>query len=100
MQKHHGTSTLISTDGSLLLEPLLLFSSGTSGHMGKQLISYFMYTPNLTKSSSSHSYIEVQIPDELEYYLAEAAEYLEITPDELVRQAASSYCREQQWRAS
>jgi hypothetical protein len=37
---------------------------------------------------------EVQIPDELEYLLAEAAEDLEIIPDELVRQAVSSYSRE------
>jgi len=40
--------------------------------------------------------IEIRIPDELQYFLAEAAEDLEITPDELVRQAISSYCREQQ----
>jgi hypothetical protein len=37
---------------------------------------------------------EDQIPDELEYLLAEAAEDLEIIPDELVRQAVSSYSRE------
>jgi hypothetical protein len=37
---------------------------------------------------------EVQIPDDLEYLLAEAAEDLEIIPDELVRQAVSSYSRE------
>jgi hypothetical protein len=37
---------------------------------------------------------EVQIPDELEYLLAEAAEDLEIIPDELVRQAVSPYSRE------
>ena len=37
---------------------------------------------------------EVKIPDELEYLLAEAAEDLEIIPDELVRQIVSSYSRE------
>lgn len=34
------------------------------------------------------------MPDELEYLLAEAAEDLEIIPDELVRQAVSPYSRE------
>jgi len=55
-----------------------------------------MSIPNYKTSSPSSSYIEVRIPDELEYFLAEAAEDLEITPDELVRQAISSYCRDQQ----
>ena len=38
--------------------------------------------------------IEVRIPDELEYFVAETAEDLEITPDELVQQAVGFYCRE------
>jgi len=38
--------------------------------------------------------MEIRIPDELDYLLAEAAEDLEITPDELVPQAVSSYSRE------
>jgi len=42
----------------------------------------------------THVSIEVQLPEELEYFLAETAEDLEITPDELVQQAAGSYCRE------
>jgi len=56
------------------------------------------YTAPMQKPSSqtnpSTSAIEVQIPDELEYFLAETAEDLEITPDELVQQAVGSYCRE------
>jgi hypothetical protein len=40
------------------------------------------------------SEMEIRIPDELDYLLAEAAEDLEITPDELVPQAVSSYSRE------
>jgi len=51
---------------------------------------------NFKKPSSSPSEIDVQIPEELEYHLAEAAEDLEITSDELVRQAIHSYCRKQQ----
>ena len=100
MQEHHGTSPLISPGGPHLLETLVLFSSGTSGHMGEQLILIFMSIPNYKTAPPSHSEIDVRIPDELEYYLAEAAEDLEITPDELVRQAVSSYCRDQQRRAS
>jgi len=42
----------------------------------------------------THVSIEVQIPEELEYFLSETAEDLEITPDELVQQAVGSYCRE------
>ena len=38
--------------------------------------------------------IEVRIPDELEFFIAETAEDLEITPDELVQQAVGFYCRE------
>jgi len=55
-----------------------------------------MSIQNYNTPSPSSSYIEVRIPDELEYFLTEAAEDLEITPDELVRQAVSSYCRGQQ----
>jgi len=40
--------------------------------------------------------IEVRIPNELEYFIAETAEELEITPDELVQQAVGFYCRERQ----
>jgi len=47
-----------------------------------------------SKTPSPTSFIEVQIPAELEYFLAETAEDLEITPDELVQQAVGSYCRE------
>jgi len=43
---------------------------------------------------TTHVSIEVQLPEELEYFLAETAEDLEITPDELVQQAVGSYCRE------
>ena len=53
-----------------------------------------MKTPLSTNSTPSHAFVEVQIPEELEFFLAETAEYLEITPEELVRQAASSYSRE------
>ena len=47
-----------------------------------------------TQTKPSTSAIEVQLPEELEYFLAETAEDLEITPDELVQQAVGSYCRE------
>lgn len=45
-------------------------------------------------SLPSHVSVEVQIPEELEFYLAETAEDLEICPEELVQQAVGSYCRE------
>jgi len=99
MQKHHGTSTdtnPISTGGSYLLKTLILFSSGTSGHMGEQLILNLMTYQNFNIPSPFHSGINVLIPDELKCYLSEAAEDLEITADELVPQAISSYCRDQQ----
>ena len=38
--------------------------------------------------------VEFRIPDELEYFIAETAKDLEITPDELVQQAVGFYCRE------
>jgi len=47
-----------------------------------------------TQTKPSTSAIEVQIPEEFEYFLSETAEDLEITPDELVQQAVGSYCRE------
>jgi hypothetical protein len=47
-----------------------------------------------TQTKPSNSAIDVHIPEELEYFLSETAEDLEITPDELVRQAVGSYCRE------
>lgn len=40
--------------------------------------------------------VEMQISGELQYFLTETAEDLEITPDELVRQAVSSYCKMKQ----
>ena len=51
---------------------------------------------NTMRAKTPITEIEICIPDELQYLLAEAAEDLEITTDELVRQAISSYCREQQ----
>ena len=55
---------------------------------------------NFNNPSPFASEINVLIPDELKCYLSEAAEDLEITPDELVPQAVSSYCRDQQGRKS
>jgi hypothetical protein len=52
-----------------------------------------MKTPLSTHSIPSHASVEVQIPEELEFFLAETAEDLEITPEELVQQAVGSYCR-------
>ena len=52
-----------------------------------------MRIPNFKNPSPSHSEIDVQIPEELEYFITEAAEDLEITPDELVQQAVGSYCK-------
>ena len=52
--------------------------------------------PSFPPSHESRIHIEICIPDELQYFLSETAEDLEITTDELVRQAISSYCREQQ----
>ncbi len=39
--------------------------------------------------------IDVSIPEDLEYFVTETAEDLEITPDELVQQAVRSYCKKQ-----
>lgn len=52
-----------------------------------------MRTPSFQNPTPSHVSVEVQIPEELEFYLAEAAEDLEISPEELVQQAVGSYCR-------
>ncbi len=37
---------------------------------------------------------ETHTPEEVEYFAMEAAEDLEIAPEELVRQAAAFYCKE------
>jgi hypothetical protein len=103
MQEHHGTSTPatpMSTGGTHLLETLVLFSSGTSELLGEQLILNLMTYQNFNNPYPFHSGINVLIPDELKCYLSEAAEDLEITADELVPQAISSYCRDQQGRKS
>jgi hypothetical protein len=51
-----------------------------------------------THSDSNSPEVEIHIPDELVYFLTETAKDLGITPDELVRQAVSSYCREMKGR--
>lgn len=54
-----------------------------------------MSFPNFKKSPPHPSMIDVSIPEELEYFVTETAEDLEITPDELVQQAVRSYCKKQ-----
>ena len=54
-----------------------------------------MSFPNFKKSSPHPSMIDVSIPEDLEYFVTETAEDLEITPDELVQQAVRSYCKKQ-----
>lgn len=46
-----------------------------------------------TYPSSYHFFMVAQTSEELDYYNAETAEDLEISPEELVRQAEGSYCR-------
>jgi hypothetical protein len=52
-----------------------------------------MSTTNSKKTSPDSSEIDVTIPEELEFFLSETAKDLEITPDELVRQAVALYSR-------
>jgi hypothetical protein len=53
-----------------------------------------MSTQKPSNPFESYSEIHVPIPEEMEYLVTEAAKHLQITPDELVRQAVAFYCRE------
>ncbi|MCE9588112.1 MAG: hypothetical protein K8R57_07345 [Verrucomicrobia bacterium] len=96
MQKHHGAHTDTSPGGTHLLKTFVLFSSGRSELLGEQLILNIMTYQNFKKPSPFHFEIDVEIPEELEYFVTETCRNLQIAPDELVRQAVGSYCREKQ----
>lgn len=96
MQKHHGAHTDTSPGGTHLLKTFVLFSSGRSELLGEQLILNIMTYQNFKKPSPFHLEIDVEIPEQLEYFVTETCRNLQIAPDELVRQAVGSYCREKQ----